>query len=241
MNKKCICMTGLLLFSLICFDCCEAEEISTLNDPEQAVAVEKKAAQNDNATSPSPRETTKHMLPPKRGALLHIAFEKGYIGKGVMLEPVVLQDAYTIEVIVKPYGKQVSQAVILGNICGNEEGFVIQQSAMEQNIYTMAFNDGGRWYSSVKFKLKEGTWNYIAVVFGDMNVLQVYVDGSLVGTVATKNKIKNTSQPLRIGNWAWGYWPFSGKIAEVRIANSPLEEKDIAMRWSKLKPRLPNL
>ncbi len=223
---------------------CIAEEVPFLNPPAQAVSAQNANGQNDNATSPArayPKETTKHVLPRKRGDLLHIAFEKGYIGKGVTLEPVVLPAAYTIEVIVKPSEKQVSQAVILGNICGNEEGFKIQQVALEQNTYTMAFNDGGRWCSSVKFKLKEGAWNYLAVVFEDTNVLHVYVDGNLIGTVTTKNKIKNTSRPLLIGNWEWGYWPFSGNIAEVRIANFPLDEKDIAMRWSKLKQRLPKL
>jgi hypothetical protein len=235
---------GLILSPFIFFGYCDAEEINMLNAPQQAIVAQKKALQNDNATSSPaayPQETTKQLLPKKRGDLFHVAFEKGYIGKGLMFEPVVLKDSYTIEVIVKPSGHQVAQAVILGNLCGNEEGFAIQQVAMEQNTYAMAFNDGVRWHSSVKFKLKEETWSYLAVVFGDMNVLQVYVDGSLVGAVTTKNKIKNSIKPLWIGNWEWGYWPFSGKIAEVRIANSPLSESDIELRWTKLKPKISNL
>ena len=102
----------------------------------------------------------------------------------------------------------------------------------------MFFGDGTEWSFSVKFKLKEGVWNYVAVVCNDMNSIKIYVDGSLVGTVTPRNKIKNSSLPLQIGNWEKGDRPFNGSIAEVRIANSPLSEKDISMRWSKIKVQL---
>jgi hypothetical protein len=187
-----------------------------------------------------PQETLKRLLPKKRGDLLHIAFEKGYIGKGVALEPVVLQYEYTIEVILKPSKQQVAYAGIVGNHTpdGGLEGFVVQQVALEQNVYTLCVADGLKGACSAKFTLKEGTWHYLAVVCNDMNTLQIYIDGSLVGKLTPMNKLKNSPLPLRIGNWENGNRPFSGAIAEVRIANSPLSEKDIRMRWNKLKPLL---
>ena len=115
MKKKCLCFTALMFSSLLFWGYCQAEELSPLNSSQQAVVAQKKALQNDNASSVYPKETTKHLLPNKRGDLLHIAFEKGYIGKGVTLEPMVLQAEYTIEVIVKPSGQQVAYAGILGN------------------------------------------------------------------------------------------------------------------------------
>lgn len=241
MNEKCLWLTGLMVFLLISFVYCAAEEMNTLKVLPEAVVAQNQASQNDNATLSAtayPKETMKHLLPNKRGDLLHIAFEKGYIGKGVRLEPVTLPAAYTIEVIVNPSEKQGDYAVVLGNIYGNEEGFKIQHVPKEQNTYVMSFNDGSMWHLSVNFKLRAGAWNYLAVVFGDMNMLQVYVDGTLIGTVPTKNKIKNTSRPLVIGNWEHDFWPFSGKIAEVRIGKSELSEKDISMRWDRIKSRL---
>ena len=241
MNKKCLCLTGLMVFLLISFIYCDAEEMNTLKVLPEAVVAQKQASQNDKAalyTPAYPKETAKHLLPNKRGDLLHVAFEKGYIGNGVKLEPVTLPAAYTIEVIVNPSEKQGDYAVVLGNIYGNEEGFKIQHVPKEQNTYAMSFNDGKMWHFSVNFKLRAGAWNYLAVVFGDMKVLQVYVDGTLIGTVTTKNKIMNTSRPLVIGNWEHNSWPFSGKIAEVRIGTSELSEKDISMRWDRIKPWL---
>jgi hypothetical protein len=231
------------MFLLVYFGYCEAEEINTFNAPEQAAVSQKQASQNDTSTLSAtayPKETTKHLLPNKRRDLLHIAFEKGYIGKGVRLEPVVLEEAFTLEVIVKPSGKQVAYAGIVGNHTpgGGLEGFVVQQVALEQNVYTMCFADGAKGVCSVKFTLKDGIWNYLAVVCNDMNSIKIYIDGNLVGSVAPINKIKNSSLPLQIGNWELQDRPFSGSIAEVRIANSTLSEKDISMRWDKMKSHL---
>lgn len=240
MKNKYLCLTAFMLAALLFSGYCQAQELTTLNSSQQGVVSQKKASQNDNATSAYPKETTKHLLPNKRGDLLHIAFEKGFIGKGVALEPVVLQEAFTIEVIVKPSGLQAAYAGIVGNHTpdGGLEGFVVQQNALDQNVYTMCFADGANGACSVKFTLKDGTWNYLAVVFNDMNSLKIYVDGSLIGTVTPRNKIKNSSLPLQIGNWEKGNRPFNGNIYEVRIANSPLSEMDMSMRWSKIKLQL---
>jgi len=241
MKKKCLCLTGLMVLLLISFIYCEAEELNTLNAYQQVAPAQKQGLQKDNAalsTPAYPKEKTKHLLPKKTGDLLHIAFEKGYIGEGVKLEPLVLHERYTIEVIVKPSGKEVVSAGVLSNHVVSFEGFTIERAAADANTYYAAFGDGAKWLNSVNFKLKPGVWNYLAVVFGDSNSFQVYVDGSLVGTIVTKSKIKNSPLPLQIGNWTKEDRPFNGSIAEVRLANSSLEKKDIELRWSKLKPKL---
>ncbi len=245
MIKKHHCLPALMLASLMVFDYCEAADIFTSNPVRQAAIAQITAVQNDNASTSTklhPKETASRLLPKQRGDTLHIAFEKGYIGNGVMLEPVLLKEAYAIEVIVRPSAQQVPFAAILSNHrVGTIDGFTVQQAYKEQNIYYMCFGDGSEWSSSANFKLNAGVWNYVAIVFGEGKSLSVYVDGSLAGTVVTANTIKDNFLPLQIGNAAEGGRPFSGDIAEIRIAAFPLGEKEIERRWSKLKLRLPKM
>ncbi|MBN2108348.1 MAG: LamG domain-containing protein [Deltaproteobacteria bacterium] len=240
MNKYCMFLAGLLVVLFGSFAYCEAEEPNTTHSPRQAVAEQKQVSSIEAlSTTVYPKEKTRHLLPHKRGDLLHIAFEKGYIGKGVKLEPVVLHETYTIEVLVKPSGRQIAYAAILGNhSAAGSEGFVVQQDGKDQGNFRMSFGDGEKFSKSDLFKLQDGSWHYLVVVGNNMNTQHIYVDGSLVGKFTPMNKLKNSSLPLQIGNWIMENRPFSGSIAEVRIANTSLSEKDIRMRWNKLKPQL---
>lgn len=70
-------------------------------------------------------------------------------------EHLMLNNVFSLQVIVKPSKKQGTYANIMGNHPGYNhfKGFVIQQDADNQNVYTFGFGNGEKWLPNVRYKL----------------------------------------------------------------------------------------
>ncbi len=167
-----------------------------------------------------------------KNEIVSIGFKKGIIGFGVSLDPLSINESFTIEIIVKPFMNQVSYAVIIGNHPGYEyyQGFVIQQDNQNQNVYTFGFGNGTEWLPGVKFKLNGEEWNYLVVVV-DTNIIKVFNNSLLVASADARDSIRNSKMPLEIGNWIAKDRNFNGLIEEVRVSNGPLTENEIRFRF----------
>jgi cytochrome c peroxidase len=74
--------------------------------------------------------------------------------------------------------------------------------------------------------LTANTWTHLAQTYDGAN-LRLYVNGTLVRTLAVTGSIATSTLPLRIGgNTVWGEY-FAGRIDEVRIYNRALSAVEI--------------
>ena len=74
--------------------------------------------------------------------------------------------------------------------------------------------------------LPVNTWTHLATTYDGANV-RLYVNGTLVRTVAATGNMANSAAPLRIGgNSVWGEY-FTGRIDEVRIFNRALAATEV--------------
>jgi hypothetical protein len=90
--------------------------------------------------------------------------------------------------------------------------------------------------------LQPNVWTHLATTYDGAN-MRLYVNGTLVRTVARAGAILSTDGPLRIGgNEVWGGEWFAGLIDEVRIYNRALSASDIQadMNGSTLPEPPPN-
>jgi fibronectin type 3 domain-containing protein len=71
-----------------------------------------------------------------------------------------------------------------------------------------------------------GSWTHLAATF-DGATQRLYVNGMLVGSLASSGTIANSNSPLKIGgNSVWGEW-YSGLIDEVRVYSRALSAAEI--------------
>jgi glucose/arabinose dehydrogenase len=70
------------------------------------------------------------------------------------------------------------------------------------------------------------TWTHLATSYDGAN-MRLYVNGTLVRTVARTGPVATSTSPLRIGgNSVWGEW-FAGQLDEIRVYNRALTNAEI--------------
>jgi Concanavalin A-like lectin/glucanases superfamily len=237
-------ITGVVVVFLFSLDIAQAEEQKVKPGPANTNQVTVSKQEQQLPVAPKMKGEKKLLLKNDGDVLVHVGFEKGFIGKGVTMKPITLKESFTIEIIVKPSGEQVAHAGIVGNHPGNgHDGFVIQQDAMDQNVYYFGYGNGEKWVPPLKFsRLNAGTWAYLTAVVDKTN-MKVYVDGKFVASQDAQAVIKNSPLPLVIGNVVneGGGRYFNGSIEEVRVSNAALPAAEISTNWDKLKKVLPKL
>ncbi len=171
--------------------------------------------------------------------LLHIGFENAFDNNRVELEPLALNDNFTIEAVIKPSKNQSANANIMGNHPGynNFEGFVIQQDGQNQNVYGFGFGNGQSWLPGVNFQLNAEEWNYLTINV-DKSLVKIFHNGLPVASVDAQGTMKNSTMPFFIGNWGSNDRPFNGLINEVRISNGTLSEKAILANWQRIREKV---
>ena len=159
------------------------------------------------------------LLSNAKDEIFHVGFENGLPGKGIVFNPIHLNDSFTIMLNLKPAVTQVPYAAIIGNHPGKGyEGFVIQQNSVNRNEYIFGFGNGKEWLPNIKFNLTENRLDHLLIDVRK-NQTSIYVDGKFIGSVNTIESIKNSNMPLYVGNWVNGDRPFNGVIDEIKITN----------------------
>ena len=191
---------------------------------------------NSSLSKPQEKDASELKLSGGKNPVFHIGFKGGNIGGGIEHEALSLDANFSVDAIVKPFSNQVPYAGMLGNHPGRNyyEGFVIQQEAFGQNVFTFGYGNGKKWLPPVRFKLPENQWAYIAIVVKN-NKIKLYVNGILSSTIETGDSIKNSDMPISIGNWHNKDRPFNGLIDEVRLLNYALTDDEVQTVWNNLR------
>ncbi len=139
---------------------------------------------------------------------------------------------FTIQVLVKPYSKQIPFAHILGNHPGynNFEGFVIQMDSANNNVYSFAYGNGIEWLESIKFKLDPDVFSLLTITVKDKYVT-IYVNDKIAGSRTFIDNIRNSAMPLYIGDWVNGGRHFQGEIKRINIFPEAFLIEDIVDSW----------
>jgi prepilin-type N-terminal cleavage/methylation domain-containing protein len=119
-----------------------------------------------------------------------------------------------------------------GNLSGNsDEAYYLYASRISANTYRLGIilrnASTNRTLNSTTPTLGLNTWRHVAGVWNATNVY-LYVDGSLVASVASVVVPRNSTGQLNIGaKFSSGTQCFRGKLDEVRIYNRALSAAEI--------------
>ena len=177
--------------------------------------------------------TTGLLLPEPGASQFHAGFIDPSGQMDVDNKSLMLQDSFTIELLVKPTGRQVSDATVLSNVPKNNKlsGFQLQLDGDSQNHYTfILFNDTGG-VSRLRFRMADSIWNYVTILVNDKN-MKVCDNGKLLATCAAGAgsffaPYVNNEAPLTIGNRADRSTPFKGYFKELKLANGSRSEEEV--------------
>jgi prepilin-type N-terminal cleavage/methylation domain-containing protein len=141
-----------------------------------------------------------------------------------------ITDEITIEVWVKPSSSQLTYADIAGNHGGASQGWAIQQSGNNLNLFYFIYGNGASWQGqSLTTQLSTDKWQHF-VVLKDETTIRHFLNGSEVGNVDISGNIV-PRLPLWIG---LGYPNryFNGSIDEVRIYERALSSSEIQQHYA---------
>ena len=176
------------------------------------------------------------LLPESSPSIYHTTAKTQLASFGIDVAPITVGDAYSIELLVKPNGEQVSNATILNNMSKTEgnRGFTLQRNGEYANKYVFGYGNGLASMPNVVFDMDDNKWHYL-VVEVNRSELKLYDNGKLVGAAnAGGQPMLNSDIPLTIGNSAERKCPFRGIIREVNISNGNRSEDDIRKNADKV-------
>ena len=184
------------------------------------------------------RPKGENLLGPAGDALFQISVRDGSLGGGPTFSPCSLRAPWSLELVVQPAVDQVPHAALIGNHPGKGVGgFVLHMEAPDSS--RLVAGDGKAWRVVLRFAVRPGRWNYIAVV-NDGRTAAAYVDGEPVAVAnAADLEIEDSPLPLQIGDWCGGDRPFHGLIREVRILNRAIAPQEIGERAEHLRVHPP--
>jgi hypothetical protein len=140
--------------------------------------------------------------------------------------------------VVKPAAAQAPYATLVGNHPGpGYGGFVIHQET--PGVYALIVVDGKVWQTVLRFSLRPGEWNYLALVRTE-NAFNLYLDGQPVASeVVPGLQAVDSTLPLVIGNWPGKDRPLNGNVKEVRVLKRALAPDEIAAAAESIRGKLP--
>jgi hypothetical protein len=182
------------------------------------------------------RPDEKLLLGEEDGAVLHHVGVQD--GACLAFRPFSTKPPWSLEVVVKLAAAQRPYAALVGNHDGRSTGgFVIHEET--PGVCTLVVGDGKAWQPLLRFSLRPGEWNYVALV-RTQDAFTVYLDGELVASRAVPGlQIKDSLLPLQVGNWAGNDRPFNGDFKEVRILDRALSAAEIADAEKGIRGKLP--
>jgi hypothetical protein len=185
------------------------------------------------------KEKTSMLLPVDDNQLVHMATGEPLAKAGVMMPKVQFENTFTIELLVKPGATQVQNAMLLANTISSEErrGFMLLKNSYGENQYLFTYADFKDWVTSAMFTIEPNTWNYL-VLTGTWNNMRVYNNGKLVATKQNGPTLKNSTDPLMIGNIFGQNLQFNGWIREVKISKTEMTEDAVVKTTEELSTKL---
>lgn len=105
-----------------------------------------------------------------------------------------------------------------------------------QNFVGMVAANGGKTSSDIF--VKPGTWYLVVYTYGKQSS-KLYIDGEMITSFVTKNKIGKNKDDLFLGrkdNAQYPYW-FNGVMDEIRIYNRTLSADEITELYEELNKK----
>jgi len=182
------------------------------------------------------QETIPFLLSKDTNELFHIATKDSLSENGLDQPGPFLKNDFTIEVLLKPVGNQLPDAVILSNYTRSDvlRGFTLQLNKDITNEYIFAFGNGSVNTPSVVFTLENDKWHYVAITLNGEEI-KVYDNGKLLTNFKPGGlAYLNSDIPLTIGNRQSRDGHFKGYIREVKISNGNANEIEILKKGKEL-------
>jgi hypothetical protein len=125
-----------------------------------------------------------------------------------------------IGIIAQSYSEWTVECFVFVTGTSNNQKFTTQGTTGNVGRFSLGIEGGNWWVQIGSNTVQTGTpvrnqWNYVAVTY-DSTILKLYVNGSLIGSVSTTQKIQNTT--FRVGT-DWNNYYTTGYISNVRVSN----------------------
>ena len=181
------------------------------------------------------RQNVPLLLPASPSSLYHIAIKDSLSYAGIDYSRLVVKNTFTIELVLKPVGAQLTSAVILNNESRNQglKGFTLQHNGMTGDQYGFGYSNGTT-LASTFFPLEANKWHYLVIAVSKDGA-KVYDNGDLLSTSASTGlPMVNSDVPLTIGNEDSRTNKFTGFIREVKISDGVPDDAEIKSNAQKL-------
>jgi len=182
------------------------------------------------------------LLPETPGAVMHAGIKEVSSHDGIDYTVNGIKDAASFEYIIRPMGAQGQSAVVANNLTQYAfeglRGFTLQSSGTVAGQYLFGFSNGSNTVPFANFNMSDGAWHYVVATV-DKDMLKVYVDGNLAGSVASGGTpILNSEMAMTIGNRSSRDSKFNGDIREVKITNGVLDAAQVQANAQKVASQL---
>lgn len=172
---------------------------------------------------------------PQGKSLLHemqVPHPKDYKG-------IHLGENFSIELLLKPFGEQEADAMIMNNIAnvnGSIRGLSLQLNGNNvEDKYSFCFGNGSSSIPRVGFELQKNAWHYV-VILVNRRQIRVYDNGLLLGTVETGDlPYANSDIPIAIGSEPNRQHRFKGPIREIKITDGNINDSVMAANFQRVK------
>lgn len=167
---------------------------------------------------------TELLLPAEEQALVHVGFRDGAPARGFAHPPIELPRTFSVEALVESSAGRTINATLLSNHAAHE-GLTLERQA--DGTLLALVGDGTSWREVGRLEVAEGSPSYLALVLDDEHA-RTYLNGRLVSCCPRAGLVvKNSVQPLWIGNCHGEDRPFDGKVVEVRLLGRVLTAAEI--------------
>ncbi|HEV8284539.1 MAG TPA: LamG domain-containing protein [Chitinophagaceae bacterium] len=182
------------------------------------------------------KETVPYILSKDANELFHLAIRDSLSHKGLDYSGLFLEKNFTIEVVMKPTGNQLSEATIFSNLSNSKgiKGIALQQNNSTPDQYVFAMGDGSMNVHTLFFSLENNKWHYLTITADSENI-NVYDYGKLLATAKLNgSSLLNNDIPLTIANRQNRDAHFNGYIREIKMRNGTTSGEEIIKKGADL-------
>lgn len=97
-------------------------------------------------------------------------------------------------------------------------------------LFSLTLNIGQKLISGGTCPTASSGWHHYAATY-DGSIAKLYVDGVVVGSLATSGNIAYSGTPLNIGRYDGGSYTFNGDIDDVRLYNRALTQAEVQQQY----------